>query len=400
MTSLSALILQDPGLYRTVASISLQRIGYGSVTEISHSGQALDRLRELGGVQLLLCDLRIEPVARLDFLKAVAREHLAQGVLIVGQPAPGTWPALARLLRLQGLQVFRLTNGPATHENLQALLADFDPHGTNTPSLPTLSETPSDHEVAGALGNGELRAALQPKVEVASGHVCGFEVLARWQRADGNILLPGTFLPALRRTALLDALLFTLMDQATSELLAHGCAHLGLAFNLEPSQVAQPGFAQRVEHQLRRQSVDPRRITFELTESGLLQAPAVSLDNLLRLRLLGCGLAIDDFGKGHSTLQRLVDLPFTELKLDACFLAELDEDPRRHAVLASALALGRALDLPVVAEGVENANQLRHLQQLGCDLAQGNFLGKPVMGGALARLLREIDDKRETRRHR
>ncbi|MCP1649825.1 EAL domain-containing response regulator [Pseudomonas nitroreducens] len=390
MGPLCALNLQDPGLHRSIATSSLQRMGYGTVLEVSHSALALRQLREIGGVHLLLCDLRIDPAARLDFLQAVAHEHLTQGVVVFGELAPATWPALASLLRLQGVQALRMQGGPATQERMKELLDGFDPFGMGTLALPSLREIPSDQETAAALGRGEIRAAFQPKVSVITGGISGFEVLARWQRGNNEVLMPGQFLPALRRNGLLDPLLFTLMDQALSILQAHGDSHYHLAFNLDPSQLARPGFAAQVEHRLLSSGADLRRITFELTETGALQMPAISLDNLLRLRLLGCGLAIDDFGSGQSTLERLVDLPFTEMKLDARFLADLDNDPRRGAVLAAALALGRALSLPVVAEGVETQGQFRQLQQLGCERAQGHYFCKPVMGHALTRLLRSV----------
>ncbi|GIZ12058.1 EAL domain-containing protein [Pseudomonas sp. NCCP-436] len=121
-----------------------------------------------------------------------------------------------------------------------------------------------------------------------------------------------------------------------------------------------------------------------------IETPAVSLDNLLQLRELGCGLAIDDFGSGHSTLQRLLELPFTELKLDASFLSQL-EDPRRRVVIESALALGRALNIPAVAEGVETAEQLKLLESLGCERAQGFYLGRPLLGAEVSCLLQKVE---------
>lgn len=110
---------------------------------------------------------------------------------------------------------------------------------------------------------------------------------------------------------------------------------------------------------------------------------------MLRLRLLGCGLAIDDFGCGHSTLQRLMELPFTEMKLDRHLVADVNNgDPRRLIVLRNALALGRELGLKVIAEGVENAVQLRQLQQLECDCAQGHLFGKPMDASQISTFLR------------
>ncbi|WP_152224197.1 EAL domain-containing protein [Pseudomonas sp. SCB32] len=337
----TALILQSPGVHPALATASLQRLGYSEVLEMTSENQALARLRDSGAVDLLLCDLAMSPAVRLEFLQAVARLHFAHEVVVLGELATGTWPALSRLLTLHGLPAQCIGNGPVTFGRLQGLLGRFVKLRANAPVLPSLREMPSDREVIGALGRGEYHAALQPIVSLDQGQVCGFEVLACWRRPGGEVALPECFLPAPRRAGLLDALLFELMEQALGQLHRYRRADLGLSFNLEPGQIAQPGFAARAEFQLRRLDARLRNITFELTETGLLQAPAISLDNLLRLRLLGCGLAIDDFGSGHSTLQRLLELPFTELKLDGSLVAGADTDPRRRAVLGNLLELGR-----------------------------------------------------------
>jgi len=388
MPPLSALVLQASGLHRSTAVIALHHLGYSLLSEVSSNAFALDRLRSAGGVHLLICDVRIDPVARLEFLQTVARERLAHGIVVSGEMAPGTWTALSHLLQLQGLKVFWLGNEPATLDRLRSLLSEFDPLGPQL-ALRRSEETGGADENITPLGNGKLRAYFQPKVEVATAQVYGFEVLARWEGENGQQLLPAEFLPSLRRAGMLDGLLFELMRQAIEALRAHGRTDLELSFNLEPEQIAQLDFAAAVERELRHLDINPRNVTFELTESSPLHAPPLSLENVLRLRLLGCGLSIDDFGCGHSTLQRLVQLPFTELKLDRSFLADLGGgDPRRLIVLSNALALGRELGLQVVAEGVENAGQHRQLQSLGCDAAQGHLFGRPIAADQLGAVLR------------
>jgi len=390
MPPLSALILQASGLHRSTAVSALHHLGYSYLAEVSSNALALDRLRSVGGVHLLICDVRIDPVPRLDFLQSVARERLAHGVVVSGEMAPGTWSALAHLLQLQGMQVFWLGNEAATLERLRSLLADFEPLPLRQPITPREQSIVDDVDVdiGQALQRGELRAALQPKVAVTTGQVYGFEVLTRWHRVDGRVLSPDRFLPALRRDGLLDTLLFELMGQAHDALRAHGRTDLELSFNLEAEQIAQTDFAASIGRELQRRQINPRNITFELTETSPLRAPSLSLENMLRLRLLGCGLAIDDFGCGHSSLQRLLELPFTELKLDRSFLANLDTgDSRRLIVLTNALALGRELGLRVVAEGVESASQHHQLQSLGCEAAQGYLFGEPVAATELSGLL-------------
>ena len=389
MPPLSALVLQASGLHRSTAVTALHHLGYSFLSEVASNAFALDRLRSQGGVHLLICDVRIDPLARLELLQTVARERLAQGVVVSGEMAPGTWSALSHLLQLQGMTVFWLGNEAATLERLRALLADFQPRQAQL--APALSEAGAgdDGEIASLPARGQLRAFLQPKVNVATAQVYGFEVLARWQQEDGTVLPPSEFLPALRRSGKLDGMLFEMMTQAVEALGAQGNNELKLSFNLEAEQIAQIDFAAAVERNLRVLDIDPRRITFELTEHSPLHAPPLSLENVLRLRLLGCGLAVDDFGCGHSTLQRLMELPFTEMKLDRHLIADVNNgDPRRLIVLRNALALGRELGLRVIAEGVENAAQLRQLQQLECDCAQGYLFGRPMDAGQIGTFLR------------
>ncbi|MBB4867016.1 EAL domain-containing protein (putative c-di-GMP-specific phosphodiesterase class I) [Pseudomonas nitritireducens] len=388
MSPLSALVLQASGLHRSTAITALHHLGYSMLSEVSSNAFALDRLRNQGGVHLLICDARLDPVARLEFLQTVARERLAQGVVVSGEMAPGTWSALSHLLQIQGMRVFWLGNDAATLERLRALLSDFQP-ASLLPGPAQGNDADEAAEGASLPAAGKLRAFLQPKVQVSTAQIYGFEVLARWQQEDGSVLLPQDFLPALRRSGKLDGMLFELMAQAVEALQAQGSSELKLSFNLEAEQIAQTDFAASVERTLRALEIEPQRITFELTESSPLHAPTLSLENVLRLRLLGCGLAIDDFGCGHSTLQRLMQLPFTEMKLDRHLLANVNAgDPRRLVVLRNALMLGRELGLKVIAEGVENAAQLRQLQQLECDCAQGYLFGKPMDASQIGTYLR------------
>jgi len=121
-------------------------------------------------------------------------------------------------------------------------------------------------------------------------------------------------------------------------------------------------------------------LLFEVTESGLIQAPASSLETLLRLRLLGCGLAMDDFGAGYSSLERLCEFPFSQIKLDASFVRKLDFQPRSKAIIRSAVTLAEALGLSLVVEGVETQEQVQLLLGLGCTLAQGFLFARPMPG--------------------
>lgn len=374
----TALILQGPSIHRAMTALSLRELGYDQVLEVSEDSLALKHICEAGGITLLVCDFRAASAARIEVVQSSARELQVQKILMIGEPFPGAWPTLSKVLSLHGVICRHLSDRSVTQKLLMETIRGFDSTDVIGLANPVVAELPPASEVISALANDEIRAALQPKVSLDTGSIYGFEVLARWQHADGSVISPNKFLPALREHGFLDVLLFKLLEQSIKSLQNNRCDHLELSLNLEPSQIARPGFGARLYQQLVHLGISPKQITFELTENGLIEVPVISLDNLLYLRTLGCGLAIDDFGNGHSTLQRLLGLPFTELKLDSSFLSALD-DPRRHAILENAIALGDALNIPVVAEGVETEDQLQLLRKFRCARAQGFYLGRPLM---------------------
>jgi EAL domain-containing protein (putative c-di-GMP-specific phosphodiesterase class I) len=245
------------------------------------------------------------------------------------------------------------------------------------------------NEVRHALHDGQFQPYYQPKVDLLSGAVCGVEVLVRWNHPFRGLLSPVAFLPELERAGLLDSLLFTQIDQALTlqrQAREQGFA-VNVAFNLHAQQLANPQLVPTIRGILALQGTPGSSLTFELTESGLLEAPATSLESLVRLRMMGCQLSIDDFGAGFSSLQRLCQLPFNEIKLDAEFVRTFEDQPRCRAVISSTLALGEALGMSVVIEGVETEQQRQQLLDLGCTQAQGYLFARPMSGPDLLRWL-------------
>lgn len=170
---------------------------------------------------------------------------------------------------------------------------------------------------------------------------------------------------------------------------------MNLAFNLHAAQLANVELTSQIKRILAMFQAPGCSLTFELTESGLLEAPAVSLENLVRLRIMGCRLSIDDFGAGFSSLQRLCQLPFNEIKLDAEFVRGLKHEPRCRAVVASTLALGQTLGMSVVIEGIETAEQHQELLTLGCTQGQGYWHSRAMNGADLLRWLKRTAEIRQ-----
>ncbi|WP_082061100.1 EAL domain-containing protein [Pseudomonas sp. MRSN 12121] len=257
----------------------------------------------------------------------------------------------------------------ATMPNSSLALSDCAPSCPLSPSV-----------VRRALFDDEFVAFYQPKVCIDTGQLVGVEVLARWNRPAQGLVSPADFLPALESLGLLDELFRRMLVQALGmrrHLLARGL-ELDLAFNVHPGQLQQAGFANALEQLLKQQGCPARAITLEILETAALEPSGLSYKNLLQLRLMGANVSMDDFGSGFSSLQRLCELPFNEIKLDASFLRQLDSNAKVRAVIQGTVKLAGALQIRLVVEGVETRQQLAQLLALGCSTAQGYLFARPM----------------------
>ncbi len=243
-----------------------------------------------------------------------------------------------------------------------------------------------------ALEANEFRIHYQPIVTLASGQIEGFEALSRWQRADG-LVPPADFISVASETGLILPM--------NRDLLRHACAQirqwqslfpsnvpLGVSVNVTAPEFAQPDLAAQIRQILQEGEVDPGRITFEITETIAMADPERSLRTLLELNDLGVRLSLDDFGTGFSSLCRLRQFPFHSLKIDRSFVSRMVEDSETREIVRIILMLAHNLGMKVVAEGIEQPEQMGMLLEFGCELGQGYLFSRPVESGQIEALLR------------
>ncbi len=231
-----------------------------------------------------------------------------------------------------------------------------------------------------AIGGGQLRQFLQPKVSPADGRLHGAEALVRWLHPQRGWLPPSEFIPFAESTGRIRQVTQWMLEQAAATLARWQASgiDLTLAVNVSTLDLQDNRLPERVAAALRSHGVPPQRLQLELTETGLLASGPDPIRVLHALRALGVGLAIDDFGTGQSSLAYLQRLPVNELKIDRSFVDGVDADPRRQALLRSIVDIGHSLRLTVTAEGVETAAEMAVLRQAQCDLVQGYLVAKPM----------------------
>ncbi len=237
-----------------------------------------------------------------------------------------------------------------------------------------------------ALEHDELVLHYQPQAEVESGRLLGAEALVRWTTPQGEVVGPGRFIALAEEAGLIHAIGRWVLGEACRQ--AREWERRGLplrvAVNLSGLQVVQGDIVADVRAALHESGLSPSRLELELTEGFMIGHADAGLARLHDLRRLGVALAVDDFGTGYSSLAYLKRLPVQTLKIDRSFLADVPGDPADETLVAAILSLADKLELEVVAEGVERAEQLAFLQRLGCRYYQGELLGEPLAAEAFA----------------
>jgi EAL domain-containing protein (putative c-di-GMP-specific phosphodiesterase class I) len=237
-----------------------------------------------------------------------------------------------------------------------------------------------------AITEGQLFLEYQPIVELGDGHLRGVEALVRWQHPTRGVVPPADFIPAAERTGLIVPLGDWVLREACRQLAAWPADSLILNVNITAHQLSDPGFVGRVAATLADTGITPTRLTLEITESTAVEL-GDAVTNLAELRRMGIRIALDDFGTGRSTLTMLHELPVDQLKLDRSFTQ--DTGGTRATMPAAVIALARAVDLDIVAEGIETEEQARRLSALGYRYAQGYHFARPLPASAVTDLIRE-----------
>ena len=237
------------------------------------------------------------------------------------------------------------------------------------------------HDLRQAEERNELVLYYQPKFGAADGVMIGAEALVRWNHPSRGLVPPGDFIPLAEKTGLIFEIGEWVLDEACRQMsLWRDAGHTDwtVSVNLAAMQFNHPGLIEQVRTTLDRHALQPRYLTLEITESTAMHDADQSLAILRQLSQMGVHISIDDFGTGYSSLLYLKRLPASELKIDRGFVRDLTHDAEDAAIIAAIVALGRTLNLRIVAEGVETPEQQEFLTRLGCNYLQGFLLGRPM----------------------
>jgi EAL domain-containing protein (putative c-di-GMP-specific phosphodiesterase class I)/FixJ family two-component response regulator len=389
-----ALVVEDSDAQRAHLVGILTSRGVGQVREAIDGSAALAQLDQATAhPAVLIIDLEMPGMDGIALIRELARRKFRIPLVIASSREPVFLDSVESMVRTFGLTVLGALEKPVDGTRLFALLEDL---GMARNAAEPEAEAECDiapEALQAAIEQGRIQPHFQVKQCMKSGLPHGAEALARWIDEDGRVLhRPDRFIPAAEKYALISALTLSMLNQVLASLLHWRTRGLQpqIALNLSPCSLDDAGLADAIIDAVGSSGIAPRQLIFEVTESTMTAMIADRTAALLRLRLRGFELSIDDYGSGFASLQQLSSLPFSELKIDRSFVSGAQRRGDLRTMLESSIEMGRKLGLRTVAEGVESQEDWALLARLGCDVAQGYLISRPLaaseLPGTIARL--------------
>jgi EAL domain-containing protein (putative c-di-GMP-specific phosphodiesterase class I)/ActR/RegA family two-component response regulator len=331
----------------------------------------------------VVVDLVMGEVDGLTVLKRLAAMNSRAAVVIASGMGSKILDSARQFAAASGLSYGGVLHKPFRRPDVAAVLEA----GARVPepAEPTIDVVASwnprtfARELKNAVAHNDLSVVYQPQVSCADGSVVGYETLVRWNHPKVGMIPPTAFIPRAESVGLVDVV--------TDFVMAASLAWFGrtrshtreqLSVNISASELAGTSLSKRLLKSCDEANVAPSRVVLEVTETSAVADEAGSLEVLTRLRLDGFQLSIDDFGTGYSSMTQLSNMPFSQVKIDRTFVVNLGESAAATVMVKSMLQLSQGLGLETVAEGVETAAALEALTAMGCDFAQGYYIGYPM----------------------
>lgn len=396
---LHILVVEDDNFQRRTLLSMLRSLGANTISEAANGRAALDIIRHSGEkpVNVTICDLQMPEMDGMEFLRHLGQEAYDVAIIIVSALDSKLLTSVGRMTRMHGIKLLGTIEKPISLERLKELLNRHDllvskwqqPHDAKTFSIA---------EIRQGIQAAQFEPFFQPKIDMRTGRLVGAEALARWIHPDFGVISPYAFIPLLEQSGDIDALTFLMLEKsalACKSLIEHGYP-LKIAVNLSLSSLDKAGLAERIVEIVSGAGLDTDCIVLEITESAVMTEVAIALENLARLSMNGFSLSIDDYGTGYSSLQQLTRIPFSELKIDQCFVKDCTDNPEMSIVVKSSIDLARKLGIKSVAEGAETQQDWDTLKMMGADTVQGYFIAKPMAQEIFLEFIKNFDCQPES----
>ncbi len=386
------LVVDDERAARTLTTRILTNLGATHVDTAGSAEEALARLDDARAVpELMVCDLEMPGMDGIQFLRHLAERSVHAPLILVADGDERLLGAARHLASVHGLAILGCMRKPVTPDRMVTLLSRLDVTPAGGREDDRSPAHLGDATLRDGIAGGELDLVYLPTVSVKDRELLGAEALMRWRGARGEGLDVAAVVKRVEAMGLADAFTEQVLRKALAQAGEWRAAGLpcSVSVNMFAASLRRLDLPEHLVAVAEEEGVTPRDVILEVDEVDFLAQRDVPLEILARLRLRGVGLAVDDFGTGSSTLDRLRHIPFTEIKVDRSFVAAACEERTARVILESSVALARRLGLRAVAEGVADERTWDLVSRLGFDAAQGFHVSAPLPGDRLAEWSRD-----------
>jgi len=379
LENLKAMVVDDDQVIHEFVAFGLDNLGIYDVLKASSGEEALEYMNDsVYQIDIIFCDLNMPKMDGLELLRHISGKGFEGAIILMSGEDSRILKSATSLAEAHNLQVLGYLEKPLRLEKFKAILSTLEKKVAVTKNYS--DEIVTESAIKDALKFDQFSMVYQPKVDLLTNQVVGVESLARWQHPSKGLISPVIFIPVAEECGVINELTDVLFIKALSqagEWQKKGI-ELAISVNLSVDSLDRLELPEFLVSCAAKSGLDVSRIMIEITESRLMQDVATSLEILSRFCLKGLTLSIDDFGTGYSTMENLRLIPFAELKIDRSFVTGASNDEKQRAILESSIDLAKKLDMKTVAEGIETQEDWDLVKSLGCDIAQGYFIAKPM----------------------
>ena len=379
MKHLSVLVLDDDDFILDVTQAMLENMGVGHIETHLSARSALKALDMSNPLQIILCDLNMPDMDGVEVIRYLGQQGFIGGVVVLSGEDIRTQHSVVAMGRAHHLNLLGALNKPINTDELLAMLENIKASISKKPYALTLL---SVDELRAGLTTDAVVPYFQPQVDTLTGKVIGVEALARWQHKQLGIIGPAAFIAVAEANDLITPLTYQIITQSLAQwrIWNDEGIDISLSINISMHSLNDFSFPDWLVAEAQTFDVPLNRLVMELTESHLSDNILVTSDVLTRLCLKRIRLSVDDFGTAYSNMEKLQQLPFSELKIDRAFVHGADHNPHSHSILKHSIELAKSLNMITVAEGVEDQSDWDCVAKQGCDLVQGYFVSRPMPG--------------------
>lgn len=375
------LVVEDHSFQRTMMVEMLETLGVRSIHEAADGFSALEVTRELEQpFDVIVTDIDMPGMDGMAFIRRLGEAKVRASLIITSGLDKSLLGTMETMSGAYGMRLLGTIEKPPTPQRFAELISLHWQARAKPEKAQKGSPSFTLQQVLKGLEAEQFEPYYQPKIELKTRRVTGAEALARWRHPYGGIVLPYAFISLLEEAGQIAELTWLMLAKSARDCRSWRDAGLDLnvSVNISVKLLEDPAIADAITWQVTHQGLEPKHVILEITESAAMSSVGHVLENLVRLRMKGFGLSIDDYGTGYSSLQQLTRIPFTELKVDHSFVMHAAHQESSRMILESSLEMARKLNITSVAEGAETAEDWNLLRECGCDLAQGFFVARPM----------------------